>query len=405
MLWKQIIKDDEKTRYKEKLDEIAKVLLKESSDLERMGLMHGKAGVAIFLFYYAELSGKEAYYDKALSLISDSLEYMGQFSIHSFSRGEPGVGWALEHLVRNEFLEYDTDQILVMMDKYIASQLQAMLDSDVFDIVNGATGLGIYMLSRLPRPKPNVYITRLVDGLEKKAIRTKSGGIAWESTVWDLPNKPKGINLGLLYGMAGIMVFLSKLVENDIYKEKAQPLLEGATAFLLNESLPQGLPYRFPGWAGGNGNTDSCGLSLGYGDLSAGLALWHAATALGNPQWKKKAEETLLLSTKLTKMEENRIMDASLTVGTSGIAHVYNRMFQLSSNDAFREAACFWLEQTLTLGNDSQGFAGFKAWRSKKSKHKDKDFALFEGLAGIGLVLISAIAPVEPKWDRCLFLN
>lgn len=406
MVWRPITNLETRVIYRKKLDEIAAVLLKKSVDMERMGLMHGKAGVALFFFYYAELTGEEVYYDSALNLISDVVGNMDNFSYHTLSKGQAGIGWILEHLVQNQFIDFDTDKTLEGLDQFIYEQMEFKLEKGIYDAFNGAIGYGIYLLSRAHKEKPYEFLIRLVDGLEKIAFRPDKGCITWKSILYETENKSSGINLGLLYGTAGVMVFLSKLIEKGIYKEKAQEMLESAVSFLLRQSFPpESSPFSFPGWAGEHRELSIGGLALGYGDLSTALTLWHAATATGTQQWHQKAIDTLMHSTQLTDLKENRVMDASLTVGTSGISHLYNRMYHYTGKEAFLNSALYWLDQTMNMAKDPHGFAGFRAWRSKKSKHKDKDFALIEGIAGIGLALISAISPIEPKWDRCFLLS
>lgn len=408
MEWKPIIDLETRVIYQEKLEEIAAVLLKNCTGMERMGLMHGKAGVALFFFYYTELTGEEVYYDSALHLICQVLDNMNKFTFHTFSKGEAGVGWVLEHLAQNKFIDFDTDKIMKSMDRFIYEQMEFKLENGICDAFNGAVGYGIYLLSRANKENVREFLIRLVNGLYTIALRPREGGITWKSIIYDSKNKASGINLGLIYGTAGIIVFLSKLIEQGIYIEKTQELLEGAVTYLLSQALPPGSsPYCFPGWTGAHRdlNLNTCGLSLGYGDLSTALTLWHAAAVTGNRQWKQKAIDTLMHSTQLTALTENRVMDGSLSVGTSGISHLYNRMYHYTGREVFLTSARYWLEQTMNMAKYPDGFAGYRAWRSKKSRHKDKDFALIEGIAGIGLALISAISDIEPKWDRCFLLN
>ena len=51
------------------------------------------------------------------------------------------------------------------------------------------------------------------------------------------------------------------------------------------------------------------------------------------------------------------------------------------------------------------GIAGFKFWKTKELGGWKNEFALLDGVTGVGLALISAISDIEPKWDECLLLS
>lgn len=408
--WKPIVSPQHSPemyrQLKKKLDEIAAVLLKESLNMERIGLIQGKAGVALFFFYYAELSGKESHYDAGIQLVSTAIEAIGTHSQHTFGKGEPGIGWVVEHLAGNQFIDLDTNEILASVDGFIRKQMQKKLDEGVYDLLNGAIGDGMYALARSSKIAINEWISNLLAGLDNSAYRESSGEIAWKSVIYDLEHKPSGINLGLLYGVSGVVAYLSKLVKHDLHKEKALELLNGVVPFILKCAIPPGASdFCFPGWAGDSNNYSTCGLALGYGDLGVAVALNQAASAAESKQWQQVAVDTMLNATRFKDLQKYRVMDASLTSGTTGIAHVYNRIYQYTEDKTFCDASRYWLGETLKKADNPSGYAGFLAWRSKKSKHKDKDFALLEGIAGIGLALISALSPVQPDWDECFLLS
>jgi len=96
------------------------------------------------------------------------------------------------------------------------------------------------------------------------------------------------------------------------------------------------------------------------------------------------------------------VMDAGICHGAAGIAHIFNRVYQKTGNETFKEAALFWIDDCLKKSCFNDGLAGYKVWR------KDgwiTQTGLLEGIAGIGLVLLSAISDIEPDWDECLLLS
>jgi len=71
-----------------------------------------------------------------------------------------------------------------------------------------------------------------------------------------------------------------------------------------------------------------------------------------------------------------------------GIAHLYNHFYQQTSIEAFKTAALYWISETY----------------SQKTIQSEIDVSLLDGLTGVGLVLISAMADFKPDWDSCLLL-
>jgi lantibiotic modifying enzyme len=405
MEWTPIIDGSNAAKYRRKLEEISHVLQMETPNLERMGLMGGKVGIALFFFYYAQLTAEEKYHDFAFRILSDVVDAMDGFYFNTFAKGQAGVGWVIEHLVENEFMEADTGDVLEYLDRFLYEKMAAELQTGNYDLLHGAVGYGVYFLNRLKKNKTNQYLQSFVNGLEKIAQKEKNGTVKWKTTI----NQQKGIigvNLGLIHGTAGIIAALSKIYEQGIHKDKAWALLKGAVNYLLNQaSDPRKSGFCFPVWIGDRMSPTGGGLSLSSGDLSIALALWQTSLAAQNDRWQEKSIDTALHTVKNTGLSENFIRDGALTIGTAGIAHAYNRMYHYTGRQPFKDSALYWFEETLKMANHPDGFAGFKAWRGIRVNRRDKEFGLVEGIAGIGLSLISALSAIEPKWDRSLLLS
>ncbi|MDQ1352211.1 MAG: lantibiotic biosynthesis protein [Acidobacteriota bacterium] len=410
MEWNPIITDINSVKYREKLSDISGVLQKELSNLKFMGLLGGKIGIALFFFYYGRLTGEEKYFDLGFELVSSVVEKLDGFHFNTFAKGQAGVGWALEHLSQNEFMDIETNDMFADLDIFLYNKMEAELQQGNYDPFHGAIGYGTYFLSRLEEVKTNERLAGLVDGLEKLARKQEDaapGALTWETIV--NPGHPEqkfsGVNTGLIHGVSGIMAVLAKIYSQGIYKQKVLELLNGAVGYLLKQSLDKNIfSSCFPIWIKEGTPTVSGGYTLSYGDICISLALWQAAIAAGNNEWKEKAIDTMLYSVTRTGVNKY-INDGSLTIGTSGIAHVYGRMYNYTGMDVFKKAAQQWWDETLKMAKHPDGFAGFKAWRGVRVNRRDKELGIVEGIAGIGLALISAISPIEPAWDRCFLIG
>jgi lantibiotic modifying enzyme len=202
------------------------------------------------------------------------------------------------------------------------------------------------------------------------------------------------------------MDFLERLYRKGIGGEKVHTLLKGTVEYLLRQTLDT-TKYmcHFPSWASKEEPSHYSRLGWCYGDLGTGIVLWLTAQRTGNKKWREKAIEILLHSTQRREPPNTGVVDAGLCHGSSGIAHIYNRMYHYTGRDEFRKAALYWFDQVLETAVFDDGYAGYKALHGKQRGGWVKEAGLLEGIAGIGLALISAVSTVEPKWDECLLLS
>ncbi|MCP4214644.1 MAG: lanthionine synthetase C family protein [bacterium] len=394
--------------YRAKLSEIADALMEHTGKLEKnsIGLMGGKVGVALFFFYYAQMTMEEKYVDYAHELLSDTFEEINnEFTLHTFAGGLAGIGWTVEHVVQNDLLDADTDEILAPLDPFLHKAMLYDINTKNYDFLHGAIGNGTYFLSRLRKKEAQSNLAELVDLLGKISDKDANGLISWES-VLDRDKGSKGANLSLSHGMASIIVFLAKTLEKGIAKEKSAELLEGAVRYMMAHRLEEGKFLScYPSWVSDEYPPDGSRLAWCYGDLGIGVALWQAGQSADNNEWRDEALKTMLHSTKRTDIKENSLVDPGLCHGAAGLAHIYNRMYHYSGNDAFKEPTRYWMDVTMKMASYEDGYAGFKAWHTEKYGGWVAEVGFLEGIAGIGLAFISVLSEIEPKWDRCLFLS
>ena len=147
-----------------------------------------------------------------------------------------------------------------------------------------------------------------------------------------------------------------------------------------------------------------------YGDLAIGYTF----LMLGNTKGlylsgiKEKGIEILIDTTKRSSFSTTRVEDSGLCHGTTGLAHIYNRIFQQEGIDLFREASIFWYKRTIEMGSDKNGYAGFSIpyFRSSDDRIKDQyNLSFLTGISGIALGLLSGITQTPPNWDRIMLLS
>jgi lantibiotic modifying enzyme len=405
-------------RIRRKLDEIAGILFRTDSlepSVKLPGLLDGRTGIVLFLFYYAALTRSQEYMDHAFDILSGILDQAAEIDFlegrDMFSAGLPGIGWAVEHLAQNRFIDAATNDILEELDQDLYNGMIRNLEAGNYDYTNGALGSALYFLSRKTLPQSSVFLAHLVDGLEKISRADRGGGLKWES-IKDYKTGEKGFGISLSHGISSIIAILAKILEQETIETgtrlTANRLLAGAVTYLLNQRLDRGSGDYFscfPRWALESGPVVSSRLAWCYGDLGIAMALWQAARTAKHNGWEKIALDVFSRAGQRRDLEQNRVCDAGLCHGAAGIAHIFNRVHHYTGQTQFKAAAVYWLEKTLEMASFDSGYAGYKVKYADEAGGLTDKAGLLEGIAGIGLVYISMISAVEPKWDRCLLLS
>src|SRR5262249_23509651 len=140
-----------------------------------------------------------------------------------------------------------------------------------YDLVRGLVGLGVYALARLRQPRAQDCLGKIVDHLNKRAVRT-AGGIAWWTLPGELPEQrraayPNGYHdLGVAHGVPGVVAFLAEAAA-DLATRTTSELLYGTVPWLLNQKLPNSRAPLFPYCVGESVDPKPARLAWCYGDL------------------------------------------------------------------------------------------------------------------------------------------
>jgi hypothetical protein len=243
------------------------------------------------------------------------------------------------------------------------------------------------------------------------------GGFTWHTAPnllpqWQRELHPEGyFNLGLAHGVPAVIALLGQANALGVHAPRSLTLLEGAVAWLLAQKNPEGSGSCFativsPRYAQETGPSR---IAWCYGDLGLGVALLWAARSVGRGDWEAEALAIARLAAK-REVAKAGVRDAGLCHGAAGNAHIFNRLWQATGEELFREAALTWFEETLALRQPGLGLGGFRAWMpGPEAKDNPEPWVdaegLLEGAAGIGLALLAAVTPMEPQWDRMLMVT
>jgi len=394
-----------------KLSEIVAVLEDKHMGSDHLGVLAGISGISMFFFSYAKYKQDNKYAEIGHTILEEALNRISSgYSFPTYCSGIAGLGWVFEHLSENDFIDVDNDELLPDIEVYLYQKMKEDIAVGHYDFLHGAIGYGIYFLKRFENTKSHLlkikyeaYIKELLDGLKKTSEKDEYG-IKWSSEI-KKDDKPEIVyNLSLSHGMSSITNFLARAYAFNEFQKLASPLLRGSVGYILAQE--QSIGYSlFPSTISKNSKTEpiQSRLSWCYGDLGLGLSLYKAAQILQDPELTENANRILLHSTKRKGSQACGVIDASPCHGAFGLAQIYGTMFKLTQITEFRKATDHWMSEGLKFATYDDGYAGYK--QERWGKPPINEVNLLEGIAGIGLSIISYLSDFDPNWEESLMIK
>lgn len=381
-------------------------------------LGHGSSGIALFYAYLSQIFKDNPIYseeaDRFISHACDALEIVPMAG--GLYRGISGIAWTVQHfqglLYDDESYDPETDPN-VEIDRILLAHWSK---TEKFDLWEGCAGIGVYALERYPHSNSKLLLELLIKQLERLAVHNDKG-ITW-CTPPDTrlsraaQNSPGGSYvLGVAHGISGVISFLSRVHTLNILPDTTNKLLYGAVSWLLAQQRQNDSPLIFPQFIIPPDNKPVTTGRFGWchGDLGLAAALTSAGGCTGESSWTAKAIEAAHASINYLNelSKETNIPHPCLCHGTAGLGHMFNRIYQSTGVEAFKEEAVKWFRQTIKLRKPGTGIAGFTHYGRNEDGEMAElyDPAFIQGAAGIGLSLLAAVTDLEPQWDRVMLLS
>lgn len=351
---------------------------------EAWSVAEGRCGVALFFAYLGRALGDADASAFAARLVEEALDAAaGQAVLENLFTGLAGVAWTLAHVDGWLFDLSDGDPGDAV-DAALLDRVRLAPWRGEYDLVSGLVGIGVYALERLPRPGARELLANVVARLSEIAGQDPSHVFWWTPAERLAPQVRRRYSggawdLGVAHGVPGVIGLLALASAAGL--ATARPLTERAVDWLLARQLPaevsSGFPsFVAPGVAGANSRLAWC-----YGEPGiAGVLLLTE---------RRRAAETVAIAERAAARPaaSSGVVDASLCHGSAGLAHLFNRLHQVTDSPVLFAAAERWLEHALN------------GWRQTAPP------GLLTGQAGIGLALLAACTPLEPRWDRLFLLS
>lgn len=118
-----------------------------NQSIQDIGILKGRMGNIIFLYHYAQYSMKEEYGKLADCMLKNLFQNIRADISICFYSGLAGIGWGIEYLYQNGFVEGNTNEILEEFD----CKIMEINPLRVFELNRnyGLGGLLLYLLARL----------------------------------------------------------------------------------------------------------------------------------------------------------------------------------------------------------------------------------------------------------------
>ena len=396
--WEPIADRQLADRAADAIESIARALRDSAPPTGDLGC--GALGVALFHAYYAMVFDRPEAADLANRLVERSMEPLEDGrSVHALYGGAVGVGWMINHLTNG-----DSGDSCAELDVALEELLCSPSWARDWDLLTGLAGIAVYELERTPSPASALALERICHHLDRDA--RCNGWVTRPELIHPSERymTPDGCyNLGLAHGIPGAIAAVARTclerpapgLARDLLRDSVDCMLarrrtgdaEGCSAGKLRPGeSPDAVEPARPTWC--------------YGDPGVAAALLWAARACDEPAWEHAAL-AVARSAATRRPETAGVVDAGLCHGAIGLAHLFNRFHQATGESLFRASATEWMARGLDMRRPGVGVAGFQAWR----RGWIADPGFLTGAAGIGLALISFIAPIEPDWDRCMLVN
>lgn len=201
-------------------NQIAQIIKEHGMMGRNHGLMHGNTGLCIFLYHLAQHENNSEYKKLADDLLDKIFDDLHTSAFVNFENGLLGIGWGIEYLLQNGFVEGDSDDILEVIDNKIFKVLHEEKITS-FDIENGLTGYLFYLVSRLKNSQDPNSMAQLIN----RELLIMAVNSLDELVTKQFPSIIKDICFDLLWRFPIMLHGLIQAFELNIYNEKIRCMI------------------------------------------------------------------------------------------------------------------------------------------------------------------------------------
>lgn len=126
------------------LQKITNALMLNVSSIEDIGVQHGKMGAVLYFYHLSRSTGERFFAEFAENLLDDVTGSLTTEMGVDFRSGITGIGYMVEHLIQNGFIDANADEVLEEIDQRSKNQL-CYGDNSLENVIS----IAHYFVSRL----------------------------------------------------------------------------------------------------------------------------------------------------------------------------------------------------------------------------------------------------------------
>lgn len=383
------------TQIQSKIHLINETITNNFHTIEDIGVLNGLAGSALFNFHYSKtfnVTNKTGYQilEKCINKINEG------YSTPTYCNGIAGLGWVVNHLIKENLIDYSNSEILSDIDQYAIYWTQESLKEKNIDALHGAIGYANYLIDRWEQLTDNKHREPIEESifLVLENLKNLYSDIELFSKNKEITVKMSFQNrvaFGFAHGISSIIYILNKITKIPKFKNQSLLLIDLYTDYLFKykDTKKSGISL-FPNYLDPEGIVKYCSaLSWCSGDLGIGINLLNSGFYFNhNKNHKQEGIQILKNAAQRLTLEETLLQTNGFCHGYFGASKIFSNAYKMTNDKDFSEASNYWLKtglENLTIDNNS-------------------DLSILYGLSGIGLTLLETFNSQRTNWDECLFL-
>ncbi|QES88732.1 lanthionine synthetase LanC family protein [Rhizosphaericola mali] len=197
---------------------------------DHIGLFDGIGGESILLFLLSKCDSESINKQRAqqsLDIISDNIDSMERLN---FSDGLAGIGWMVEWIVQNGFLEFNTNEVLEDIDNTLYKSVIYSSDNNI-SLARGTIGKILFFWSRYRSKNPSTHRLKNIFQEECLVLLTDDlyEHLCGENAIFH----KKKLSSDDVINLGHVIYFLSNFLWTKINEPTIENTLYGAMNFIM----------------------------------------------------------------------------------------------------------------------------------------------------------------------------
>lgn len=396
-------------------------------------LSHGYPGICLLFGEMSEHFQDENWDQVAHEYMIKIQQAIAEQGIHTLSLfgGLSGIGMASLALSKNgtryrKFLSQINKWLMETLPVHLKSlkEKQSRLAMGDYDVIQGLSGIGRYLLFFKDVPEMNNLLTNILKYMVDLTRDVEVLGqwipgwyISVENQFLESDKRlyPKGnFNCGLAHGIPGPLALLSLALLKGVEVEGHQRAMKKISKWLVERKCWNQYGVFWPGrisfedYVAGTMTEQGTREAWCYGSPGVLRSLWLAGTALNHKDYQELS--IAALDRIFDEPEENwGLYSPTFCHGFAGLLHITQLMYLDTGHIRFKDYRDRVLRKIMEMYDPSAAF-GFYNIDSQDPVNtgemtKMNNPGLLDGITGTALAILAAARPVKTNWDAVFLIN